>query len=333
MAQHQMSREMPLLRVAAIQLDTKIADVPANLEASERLALQALEAGAQWIALPEFFNSGVNFSDEMINAIELENGPSATFLQQFSQLHQVVIGGSFLCRLTRADGSPAGVRNRYLCFNKGELVGHHDKDLPTMWEAAYYENGDPGDDGVLGTIQHNGDEVRTGTAVCWEFLRSQTSRRLQGKIDVLIGGSHWWSIPENWPKFITRRMEEKNYHNFIATVQQTARLIGAPVIHGSHCGKFEGKFPSVPGINYCGELEGHAAIIDGYGNILAHRSKEEGEGFVIADIVPGRVESKIAVPDRYWLRNRGVLPTFSWIADGFMGRRWYKKNILDKSYD
>ncbi|WP_420590757.1 carbon-nitrogen hydrolase family protein [Bacterioplanoides sp.] len=315
------------LRVAAIQLETKIADVTANLQACERLALQALEAGAEWIALPEFFNSGVNFSDEMLSAIETENGPSATFLQQFSAQHQVVIGGSFLCRLTKSDGSPGGVRNRYLCFNKGELVGYHDKDLPTMWEAAYYENGEAGDDGVLGDI----DGIRTGTAVCWEFLRSQTSRRLQGKIDVLIGGSHWWSIPENWPAWLTHSMEARNQENVIATVQHSARLIGCPVIHASHCGHFEGRHPSVPFMPYRGQLEGQAAIIDGHGNLLAHRSREQGEGFVIADITPENVSNQEPIPDNYWLRKRGVLPTFSWIADGFVGRLWYKKNVLNKS--
>ena len=320
-------KSSPQLRVAAIQLETRIADVAANLKACERLALQALEAGAQWIALPEFFNSGVNFSDEMLSAIETENGPSATFLQQFSSQHQVVIGGSFLCRLTRADGSPGGVRNRYLCFNNGERVGYHDKDLPTMWETAFYENGEPGDDGVLGEI----DGIRTGTAVCWEFLRSQTARRLQGNIDVLIGGSHWWSIPENWPRWFTRNMTAENSFNFISTVRDSARLLGVPVIHASHCGHFTSKHPSIPFIPYRGQLEGHAAIIDGHGNILAHRSKEEGEGFVIADITPGSVGSNLPVPAAYWLRSRGFMPTYSWILDGFFGRLWYKKNVLNKS--
>lgn len=318
------------IKVAAIQLETRIGDVPHNIQACEQLALQAIEQGARWIALPEFFNSGVSFNDRMIEAIEFEHGASARFLQQFSLEHSVIIGGSFMCRLKKQDGSPAGVRNRYLCFSNGELIGQHDKDLPTMWEAAFYEEGDQGDTGELGIVSDQGHDIRIGTAVCWEFLRTQTARRLQGKIDVLIGGSHWWSIPENWPKFVTRRMEQNNSHNFISTVRETARLIGAPVIHASHCGKFEGKFPSIPGLTYRGELEGHAAIIDGAGNILAHRSKEEGAGIVFAEISPGYIGSAEKIPNSYWLRKRGLLPAMSWTMDGFFGKRWYKKNVLNK---
>jgi len=316
---------------AAIQLDTRIGDTTYNLARCEHLVEQAIAKGASWIALPEFFNTGVNFDPQLVSKIETEEGMSAQLLQRLSTLHQIVIGGSFMCRITNSDGNLAGVRNRYLCFSNGKLIGRHDKDLPTMWEAAFYEGGEPSDTGELGLV----DGIRVGTAVCWEFLRTQTARRLQGKVDVIIGGSHWWSIPENWPAFLTRNMEEKNSENFIATVQETARLIGAPVIHASHCGRFESKFPSIPGLRYQGILEGHAAIIDGHGKILAHRSKEEGEGFVIAELTLGQVtlgqlDTKHKIPKQFWLRKRGLLPIISWHLDGYFGKRWYNKNVKSK---
>jgi len=311
------------IRAAAIQLETRIGDTQYNLQACKALAEQAVAQGAGWIALPEFFNSGVKFDPALVEVIEGPEGVSAQFLQRFSQQHQVVIGGSFMCRLKTAAGRNAGVRNRYLCFANGQLVGQHDKDLPTMWEAAYYEGGGCDDTGELGII----DDIRVGSALCWEFLRSQTARRLQGKIDVLIGGSHWWSLPQNWPAFLTRRMEQQNHENFIRTLQQTARLVGVPLIHASHCGTFESAFPSVPGLRYRGELEGHTAILDGRGNILAHRGKQQGQGFVIADIIPGYTDMAEPITDDYWLRRRGILPTVSWVLDGFFGRLWYKKHV------
>jgi len=123
------------IKAAAIQLDTRIGDTWHNLNACQQMAEQAVAAGATWIALPEFFNTGVNFDPKsnLVDKIESQNGPSAQFLQNFSAKHNVVIGGSFMCRLYNPDGSKAGVRNRYLCFKDGELVGQHDKDLPTMW--------------------------------------------------------------------------------------------------------------------------------------------------------------------------------------------------------
>jgi len=123
-------------------------------------------------------------------------------------------------------------------------------------------------------------------------------------------------------------MASDNSHNFITTVRETARLTGVPVIHASHCAEFESDFPSVPFLKYRGQLEGHAAIIDAEGNTLAHRSKEEGEGFIIAEVEVGYNGIEEKIPDSFWLRKRGLLPTFSWIADGFFGKRWYKKNVL-----
>lgn len=220
-----------------------------------------------------------------------------------------------------------GVRNRYLCFDNGRLVGQHDKDLPTMWENAFYEGADEADTGELGEI----DGIRVGSAVCWEFIRTQAARRLRGKVDVIMGGSHWWSVPLNWPRWLVGVARDYSSDNLMRSVQETARLIGAPVVHGSHCNQFTCKTPGFPyPINtYEGVLEGNAAIVDAEGVILARRYKEEGEGFVIAEISPGAVSPKVDVPNRYWLRQRTLLVAFSWYYHGFLGRRWYIKNVKD----
>jgi predicted amidohydrolase len=50
------------LKAAAVQINAKIADSPANIESCKRLALAAVKDGATWIALPEFFNTGVSWN-------------------------------------------------------------------------------------------------------------------------------------------------------------------------------------------------------------------------------------------------------------------------------
>src|SRR5688572_31714653 len=49
------------VRVAAIQLHPKLADVSANLVRSEQLIREAISRQAEWIVLPEFFTSGLAF--------------------------------------------------------------------------------------------------------------------------------------------------------------------------------------------------------------------------------------------------------------------------------
>ena len=305
---------------AAIQVNTTIGDVPSNLERCKNLVTEACSIGAKWIALPEFFNTGVSWDPNLAAAIEDQQGSTADFLRTLSEQYGIVLGGSFLCRVPKG-----GVRNRYLCFNKGVLVGWHDKDYPTMWENAFYEGGASDDTGELGTI----DGFRVGSAVCWEFLRTATSRRLRGKVDVIMGGSHWWSIPTNWPAWLQNQLEPSNKANSLQSVKDTARLIGAPIIHASHCNHFSCNTPGIPMV-YQGYLEGNAAILDAQGTVLASRSSEEGEGLVVAEVTFGAVETTTVIPDRFWLRSRGLLPAFSWHFHGVLGRHWYKKHVRQK---
>jgi len=305
------------LRVAAVQLEPRIADPASNLAACKRLAEEAVSRGAAWIALPEFFNTGVAWEPALVDAIEGEDGAAASFLRDFSRRHGVVLGGSFLCRLT--DGS---VRNRYMAYAGGELIGRHDKDLPTMWENAFYEGGSPEDTGVLG--ERGG--IRVGAAVCWEFMRSMTARRLRGRVDLIVGGSCWWSIPEDWPGGIRDRWEEKNAMNSLASMRDTARLVGAPVVHASHCGPIDCPMFGFP-LQYRGRFEGNAAIIDAQGNVIELRAGDEGEGVVCAEIVPGAVPVDREVPGEYWLRARGPLPWFAWHYQRMLGRAWYRRHV------
>lgn len=53
------------MRVAAIQLQSIIGDIDANLAAGEQLADKAANEGAEWIILPEFFTTGAAFLPEL----------------------------------------------------------------------------------------------------------------------------------------------------------------------------------------------------------------------------------------------------------------------------
>lgn len=304
-------------KVSAIQLVMRSGDSCFNIASCERLALLAVREGAKWIALPEFFTTGVSWNPKIVEAIQNMDGEAARFMKDFSTKHQVVLGGSFLCRLP--DGR---VRNRYLCFANGMLIGRHDKDLPTMWENYFYEGGIPDDNGVLGTYEN----TRIGAAVCWEFMRTMTARRLRNKVDVVMGGSCWWSIPTNFPKFLQNLWEPANQRSSLDAIRDSARLIGAPVIHAAHCGDIECPMPGLP-IQYRGYFEGNAAIVDANGHVMAQRGAAEGEGIVCAEISLGARETAEEIPRRFWLRSRGVLPAFAWHHQRWLGRYWYQRNV------
>ena len=267
------------MRAAAIQLEARVADVDANLEAAERLADRAGSEGAECIVLPEFFTTGIGFVPELADAALAPDGDATELLRSLARRHGALVGGSFLCR--DADGE---VRNAFLLATAdGEIAGRHDKDLPTMWENAFYVGGS--DDGVI-----EAGDLAVGAAVCWELMRTQTVRRLRGRIDLALTGSGWWSMSENWPPTaLFARLEAANHRTALNAAASFAGFVGAPVVHAAHAGELRCPMPWFPA-EYRGHFEGGTLITDARGRILDAIDRRDGEGFAIAEVEPGRVE-------------------------------------------
>jgi predicted amidohydrolase len=304
------------MRVAAVQLEVALGDVERNLAECERLARAAAADGAELVALPEFFSTGAAFLGEVADAALPPDGAPAAMLGRVAGDAGIWLGGSFLCR--DPDGE---VRNAYLLAGPdGRLRGRHDKDLPTMWENALYVGGE--DDGVI-----DAGDFTAGVAVCWEFMRTRTARRLAGRVDLVIGGSNWWSVPAWPPRAVTRRMERRNAATAVRAPARFGRLVGAPVVHAAMSGAFRCPMPDMPGVTYAGHFEGGALIAGADGRLLALRTHDEASGYVIADVEAARVAPAEPVPERYWLHRRGPLAALAWNTQRLHGRRWYRRHV------
>jgi hypothetical protein len=140
-----------------------------------------------------------------------------------------------------------------------------------MWENALYVGGH--DDGLIETGQQ-----AVGAAVCWEFMRSGTARRLRGRVDLVLGGSNWWTIPAWRPRAMFARMEAANAASARHAPSVFGRHVGAPVVHAAIAGPCRCPMPDMPGVMYDGKFQGGALIADATGAILAFREGSEGPG-------------------------------------------------------
>jgi predicted amidohydrolase len=306
-----------VLKVAAVQLQAELGDVAENLRRCRELGDAAGQAGADWIVLPEFFTTGMGFVDELAGAALPPDGAGTQLLRELATRHGATVGGSFVCR--DEDGHN---RNAwFLVGPDGRVLGRHDKDLPTMWENCFYVPGD--DDGVMRV-----GDLDVGAALCWEFMRTQTVRRLRGRVDLVVGGSAWWSIPPWPPQRLTRRLEAANARTAASVAPAMARAVGAPVAHAAHCGPVACGLPLVPGVSYRGHFQGGTCITDANGGVLAWRGTDEGPGVVVADVRPGRRTPTLPVDDGsgFWLHARGAMPAALWAYQNAHGRRWYARN-------
>jgi deaminated glutathione amidase len=300
------------MRVAAVQTQPRLGDVPMNLGDCEPFVAAAADAGAHVIVLPEFFTTGMAYLPSMRTGT-LPWGIVIAWLVEQAARHDVTLGGSFLCR--DDDGH---TRNAFALADGGGVLGRHDKDLPTMWENAFYVGG--ADDGILELR----DGTRVGVALCWELIRSQTARRLRGRVDLVLAGSAWWSVPRWRPHAVTRRWEAANARTAAASVRTFAHFVGAPVVHASLSGPLSCPAYGLP-LRYQGYYEGPTGVYDASGRVLGERAAGDGPGIVVADVAPRAVSPRAATPDRFWLHRRGPLPAFAWSWQRQLGRRQYAR--------
>ncbi|UZE96201.1 carbon-nitrogen hydrolase family protein [Alkalimarinus alittae] len=304
---------------AAIQLEATTGDVSINLERAESLSLEAISKGARVIALPEFFTARVAFKEDAYNAVLPPDNEAVNLLKSIAARHDCWIGGSMLI----ADGGE--VYNRYHFVEPDGTTHHHDKDLPTMWERAFYAPGN--DDGVFNTPLGG-----VGAAVCWELIRTQTLRRLIGKIDIAMTGSHWWTMPNNWGEFTNQAFAAiAQYNRYLSenAPGELARRLGVPVLHASHCGQFSTDFMLMPGVSktlpYNTEFVGGTQIVDGYGHVLAYRQAQEGPGIVMAEISPGAIEPRQETHRNFWLPGMPLAMKLYWHQQNVCGKSYYRK--------
>jgi len=298
---------------AAIQMNARLANVQANLEKADKLTDEAFARGAKLVVLPEFFTSGVAFHPSMINAALPFEGKALELLTTKAKKFNGMVGGSFLA--IKSDGE------RYntfvLAFPDGRCAAH-DKDLPTMWENCYYTRGkDPGIlETPLGPI---------GAALCWEFIRTQTARRLESKIDLLVGGSCWWTAPEKGFSFpFKKTLRSMNLEIMKQTPSRMARILGVPVVHAAHAGEFEGYVPCFPGLKIRSYYLGESQIVDNSGNILSRMSREQGEGVIFAKLTLGRRQPSEPIPKGFWIPKLHPIFKILWHYQNFHGRQYYR---------
>ena len=298
------------MRVAAIQLQTVIGDIDANLAACEKLAERAAVEGAEWIILPEFFTTGMGFLSELAEHSLPPDGVATALLLSLARRHRAVVGGSFLCLDT--DGH---VRNAFFLATPDGIAGRHNKDIPTMWENCFYIGGT--DDGLI-----EAGNLTAGVALCLEFNRWQTVERLRGKVDIVVGGSFVWCAPKGIPFHHYLQTSIERYTDWAPPF---ARLVGCPVVEATHCGRIRCKTPLLP-MPYVAKLGGGAIICDAAGNILARRAASEGAGIVVADVEVGHVKTSEPEPAGFWIQKLDPISNFFWHVQGWHGRRWYRQH-------
>lgn len=261
------------MKLAAVQMISGPGVAP-NLETAGRLIAEAAAAGAQLVALPEYFPLiGASDVDRLAAREADGSGPIQDFLATEAQKHGLwLVGGSIPLQ---AD-DPAKLRNSCLVYDpQGRRVARYDKihlfgfrkGTEAYDEAATIERGDRV---VAFDLRFGPHVLRVGLAICYD-LRFPELFRAQGTLDLLVlpaaftettGRAHW--------EMLLRARAVENQCYVLASAQG--------------------------GLHPTGRMtHGNSMVVDPWGEVVARMDK--GEGIVVADFDPQRIsDTRASLP-------------------------------------
>ena len=245
------------IKVACVQ-NCATPDVNENIETSLRLSREAISAGAQLIATPEYF-SGLKTEDGKFLPVAFEEGEHPV-LPAFSAVAKEN-GVWFLLGSLGVLNDDGRISNRsFLISPDGEIVARYNKihmfDI-NLGDVSYRESATitPGSEAVVAETPLG----NIGLSICYD-LRFGGLYRTLAKLGADILAT---------PAAFTKVTGEAHWH-----VLQRARAIenGCFVIAPCQYGKISGG----------GECFGHSLIVDPWGTVLADGG--DGEGIITAEI-------------------------------------------------
>ncbi len=259
------------MKVAALQM-VSTPDVDENLATARRLIAQAAQAGAELVALPEYFClMGLRDGDKLRiaedladDALSSTNTPIQTTLAQAAREHGVwVIGGTLPLRSPKADR----VYNSLMVYDpQGKQAARYDKIHLFCFddgERRYDEAATltPGDTPVAFTATDRaGQAWRVGLGICYDLrfpeLFRQLTRTEPCDLIVLPAAFTHTTGQAHWELLLRTRAVENLCH------------VLAPAQGGTHA---SGR-----------RTFGHSIAIDPWGQVLA--VQPEGEGVVLATL-------------------------------------------------
>jgi len=257
------------MKLAAVQMISG-PEVAPNLETAGRLIAEAAAAGAQLVALPEYFPLiGATDADRLAAREADGAGPIQDFLAATARRHGIWLVGGSIPLLAQ---DPGKLRNSCLVFDaQGKRVCRYDKihlfgfrkGEEAYDEAATIERGDQ-------VVAFDSPLGRVGVAICYDLRFPELFRAL-GELDLLVlpaaftettGRAHWELLLR------ARAVENQCY---VLAAAQGGRHPNGRMTHGN------------------------SMVIDPWGEVLARMDK--GEGVVLAELDPQRlVDTRSSLP-------------------------------------
>jgi predicted amidohydrolase len=329
------------LKIAAIQMEATPAPTAQRLARAADLVAEAAGAGGELVVLPELFNVGYAYIDDLYQAVENLDGMTAGWMKGQAAQYHIHLAGTLLIR----EGED--VYNSALLFAPDGQMWRYDKRYPFGWERAFFRERKAQitvADTSLGKL---------GMMICWDSAHPDVWQDYAGKVDAMVIPSCPPDLPKSsvvFPDGQKLDLELPGIHFADQDIHDQTAWLGVPAVHASGGGTFKSPMPA-PRMSLLGFLfsrpaswgrmrqagsarleapyQHHTQIIDATGQVVG-RVNEDGDGFTIAEVElpdsprkPDQPQPKMRTPDVVFLLNDRIVP--------FAVRSTYRKKTRNRS--
>jgi len=293
------------IKISAIQMDSNPAPTADRLGRADKLVMQAAQAGAQLVVLPELFNTGYAYADKNFSLAESMDGATVQWLKNTAQRLNIHLAGSLM--LLDQDE----VYNALLLFAPNGQGWRYDKNYPWGWERGYFR------DGNRITVAET-TLGRIGMMICWDTGHPELWRRYAGRIDLMMIASCPPDISNPIYQFpngdkitledlgtLGAQMKDGGEFTFGQMINQQTAWLGVPAVNTVSAGQITTDIPNgwlsllsispnapwvikhLPQANKmklsCGFVRG-CKVVDATGTVLTELSQADGESFTTAEV-------------------------------------------------
>lgn len=298
------------LNIGAVQMDSGVGTISANLEHAGELVYAAAREGAQIVLAPELMPCGYTLTEAIWNYAEPFDGQTVAWLTRVAKQLNLFVGTSFL------EACGEDFYNTFaLAAPDGSIAGRVRKNPPASLEAFFYRSGN--DPHVIETALG-----RIGIGICFENLLYEHLLELQkAHVDLVLqptaAGRPKPMKPGDIELFDSMIRRCAPYH---------ARALGVPVALSDRTGLINTDLPGGFG-EFNSSFPGYSQIVDSDGVVQARMKAEEG--VIVAKVVLSPERKRSKKPRCYGGMWAYPMPWFAfiWPETQQMGEKAYAENL------
>jgi N-carbamoylputrescine amidase len=251
------------LRVAAVQMPSRLADTAGNLARATGHGERAVAEGAELLLFPELMPGGYAWDERAWAGAEPSDGPTARWLRETAARLGVWLGTSFL------EAAGEDFWNTFvLAGPDGNEAGRVRKAFPSMFEARVFR-GDPGTHAIDTPFG------RVGVGICFDAHTVAVARQFVDADVDLVLAPHCYCVPRAPSRGVSQADIDRLVGNLAEVPRIYAGALGVPAVATNRVGDWD-----VAGREGYA-FPGKAAIVDG-GAVRAQLGA--GEGIAVADV-------------------------------------------------